>query len=525
MLKLQKVHSQHYKITGDIPLRNQIFKKMVWKHSQFVKNYIFAKAYREGRWNGRVYTFSPTSIRAGYLAETIEVLESSECEYETDIQDVENDFTYKEFHKFCCDLVEAVNPKFAKKHNIELEIRDYQIDAAWKFINQPHDVKTGIAHHATAAGKSLTIAFILGFLFYKKLISKAIILVPLQSLVTQFYENLLEFGFKDKSIGKLFAHSKQTNRAITISTNPSTKNIIGSSEEENFFDNIDLVICDEVHKASSKTVRESVERFHNAKYFFGCTGTLPEDEADKEVVHSLFGNVLDRRSWKELKEQYDAVSDVKVGVLNFSYGMKSLLSRHGKESHMDWQSEVEFLQNDFEFRNPYIIQTILNNFNRGENIIVLFKNIDYGLKMYHKISEDIERKYRKSIFWIDGSMPLKERDVIISKCRKSKAPYIINTNYQIFSTGLNIPNISTIFIIDAGESSIAVAQTLGRGVRKFTNKEEVLIIDCASDLKYGNRHKNKRKKIYATEGFTVLEKTIYKDSLKSMQENLNSQSK
>ena len=510
MLKIKRVNAQKYSIGGDLALRDETLKRLVWQHAKHQKGYLFTQAYKSGRWNGKVQVYRPTNIRAGYLQETLEYLDNTQTPYEWVDENAipELEYTYEEFYKFCTNLVKAVKPSFSKKHNINLEVRDYQIDAAWKFLTR----RIGIALHATSAGKSLTIAFILGFLFYKNLIEKAVVIVPLQSLVTQFYRDLLDFGFKKDFVGKLYSSKKETSRPITIAMSNSTYNMLGTPMEEEFFDEIDLVICDEVHRASSKTVSEAVLRFHNAKYFFGCTGTLPEDELDKEIVHSLFGDVIDKRNLKELKENYDAVSNVKVGFLDFSYGMKGLLSRgKSRESTMDWHEEVEFLQNDFEFRNPYIVKTISNNFDKGQNIVVLVKNIEYGLKMYHKICESVDRKSRKVVYWIDGSMKLSDRDDIVQKCKSSRSPYIIVTNFQIFSTGVNLPSLSSVFLVDAGKSKITVAQTIGRGVRKSKDKKDVLIFDCSCDLKYGSKHGRKRKKLYQEEGFEVYEKVIYRD--------------
>lgn len=522
MLIVKRENAQKYTIRGDIPLRNEVLKTMVWQHSKHQKGYLFTQKYKSGQWNGKVNVFTPSNIRAGYIQDAIDLIDNQGVEWQWEGGEdprVTEEIDYQEFYKFCTSLIEAVKPSFQKKHGVELTVRDYQIDAAYKFLNE----RIGIALHATSAGKSLTIAFILGFLFYKNLVKRAVILVPLQSLVTQFYRDLIDFGFKENFVGRVVSGRKETTRPITVAMNNSTHNMIGTAEETEFFDDMDLVICDEVHRASSETVTKSVLRFHNAQFFFGCTGTLPEDELDKEKVHSLFGNVLDKRKLKELKEEYNAVSNVKVGILNFSYGLDGLKSRaRARESSMDWHQEVEFLQNDFEFRNPYIIKTILNNFEKKSNVVVLVKNIDYGLKMYNKICENVDRKQRKVVYWIEGSMKLSERDTIIQKCKKSKSPYIIVTNFQIFSTGVNIPNLNCVFLVDAGKSKITVAQTIGRGVRKAKDKKEVLIFDCSCDLKYGIRHGRKRKKLYEEEGFTVMEKTICREEEQKMKQNFDS---
>jgi len=77
---------------------------------------------------------------------------------------------------------------YEKKNGHKLEIRDYQLDAALNCIKK----KIGIIAHATGAGKSLTIAFIIGFLLAKRLINRCTIIVPRQLLVTQFKNDLID---------------------------------------------------------------------------------------------------------------------------------------------------------------------------------------------------------------------------------------------------------------------------------------------------------------------------------------------
>jgi len=522
LLTITKVNAQRYSIAaerGKLAERDEILKKLVWGHSHYAPGYQFTPKFQSGSWNGKVSVYSPANVRAGFLKETLELLDENNVSWEWAkepkdlpfLTDGQDDFTYEEFHGFCSKLILACNKRFEEKHNITLEVRDYQIEAAYKAITH----RIGIALHATSAGKSLTIAFILGFLFYKNIITKAVIMVPLQSLVTQFTRDLLDFGFKEDFIGQLYGKKKQTNRPITIAMTNSTHNLIDTAEGKMFFRETDLVICDEVHKAASKTVEKSVLSFTDARFFFGCTGTLPEDVLNQDKLFSMFGYVLDKRKLKELREEYEAVSTVKVGILNFSYekGFMSRLKR--SDSHMDWHEEVTFLQSDDKFRNPYIVNMIRTNYANGRNIVALVKNIEYGEKMYHMIKEATGSE---EIFSIFGSgkekKDLEERDEIIQYCKKTKKPYVIVTNFQIFSTGVNIPNINMVAMIDAGKSKITVAQTIGRGVRKTKKKSDVYILDCSCNLKYGNRHGQKRKKLYIEEGFTVMEKKVEEKELK-----------
>ena len=70
---------------------------------------------------------------------------------------------------------------------------------------------------------------------------------------------------------------------------------------------------------------------------------------------------------------------------------------------------------------------------------------------------------------------------------------------SIFSTGINIKNIHMIIFAGGGKSFIRTIQSIGRGLRLHKDKEKLAIIDLADDLRYGQRHVEKRKEIYMSE--------------------------
>jgi superfamily II DNA or RNA helicase len=311
------------------------------------------------------------------------------------------------------------------------------------------------------------------------------------------------------SIREVLVFCLQTSRKITVASKDTLVGMIDTPTGDDYFESNHLVICDECHGASSKTVTKCIGAFHNMKFQFGFTGTLPEDELDREIVSSHFGKVLDEKKLKELENKYDAVSNVTVGMLKFNYGKKSFISRTSfDESHNEWVEEVKFIQGDDDFRNPYIVKTIVDNHEKGRNIVVLVKNIEFGEKIYREIRKRTDQNTYVIFGSGEESVKLTERDKIIKKCKKSKKPYIIVTNFQIFSMGVNIPNLNLVAMVDAGKSKITVAQTIGRGVRKTDDKDQVFILDCYADLKYSHNHGLKRKKLYAEEGFKVLEKEV-----------------
>ena len=78
----------------------------------------------------------------------------------------------------------------------------------------------------------------------------------------------------------------------------------------------------------------------------------------------------------------------------------------------------------------------------------------------------------------------------------------------IFSTGIDISNINMVVFAAGGQSFIRIVQSIGRGIRLNKNKNKLLVIDVADQLKYGIKHLNNRKEIYSKEKFPYKEYQI-----------------
>ena len=78
----------------------------------------------------------------------------------------------------------------------------------------------------------------------------------------------------------------------------------------------------------------------------------------------------------------------------------------------------------------------------------------------------------------------------------------------IFSTGINIKNLHNIVFAAGGKSFIRTVQSIGRGLRKHSSKNKLIIFDLCDRLRYGIRHCEKRKDIYDTEKIKYTETNI-----------------
>jgi superfamily II DNA or RNA helicase len=67
---------------------------------------------------------------------------------------------------------------------------------------------------------------------------------------------------------------------------------------------------------------------------------------------------------------------------------------------------------------------------------------------------------------------------------------------ETLAVGINMPRIFNLILIDPGKSFVRVIQSIGRGLRKASDKDSVQIYDLTSDCKFSKRHLTQRKAFY-----------------------------
>jgi superfamily II DNA or RNA helicase len=78
---------------------------------------------------------------------------------------------------------------------------------------------------------------------------------------------------------------------------------------------------------------------------------------------------------------------------------------------------------------------------------------------------------------------------------------VIVATYGVASVGINIPRIFNLVMLEPGKSFVRVVQSIGRGIRKASDKDYLNVVDITSNLKYSKRHLTKRKAFYKDQGF------------------------
>ena len=363
-----------------------------------------------------------------------------------------------------------------------VKIRDYQFDAV------QHSIRHGrcILVSPTASGKSFIIYTLIRY--YQQIIdnSHILLLVPRSSLVEQMYTDFQDYGWdSEKYCHRIYAGKEKTSpKLVHISTWQSIYQL-----PKKHFEKYKVILGDEVHTFTAKSLKTIMQKTTNCPYKFGLTGTLDDAESHHLVLEGLFGSVKKVTTTKKLIDAKQ-ISDLKIMGIVLTYSEKECIIR-------DYNEEIKFIT-EHPQRNNLIRNLCIDL--KG-NTLVLFSLIKHGELLHELIKEkaDVKRK----TFYVYGGTDSETREKIRGIV-ESERDSIVVASFGVFSTGINIRNLHNIIFASPYKSRIRNLQSIGRGLRTHENKDGAKIYDIADDFKNNNhtiKHFVKRIGIYNQEEF------------------------
>ena len=116
------------------------------------------------------------------------------------------------------------------------------------------------------------------------------------------------------------------------------------------------------------------------------------------------------------------------------------------------------------------------------------------------------KKGDRKVFFIHGGVDTSERE-LVREITDEESNAIIIASYGTFSTGINIKRLHNIIFASPSKSRVRNLQSIGRVLRKGTNKVKAILYDIADDISTNTRrnytlnHFIERIKIYNEENF------------------------
>ena len=174
-----------------------------------VHGFRFVPAFKMGIWDGNKSYFDEGKISLGLWKECYNA-----CKEIGVIFNLENKEEFPINREVTLEKVTGFCKEFFKDHKVKNKKTgewepfypyDYQIESAYKALKNRYC----LLEIATSGGKSLTLSICI-FYILKKINkdAKFLIIVPSINLVSQFYDNILEYNFGEQNLEKLDTKEK-----------------------------------------------------------------------------------------------------------------------------------------------------------------------------------------------------------------------------------------------------------------------------------------------------------------------------
>lgn len=321
---------------------------------------------------------------------------------------------------------------------------------------------------ATGTGKTYASAFAAQAKAYKRVL----FVVHREQIAKQAMKSYRKIFGNTRSLGLLSGSHKEIDRDFIFSTMQTMRKreIMTQFKPDTF----DLIIVDEAHRVGDNTYMDILNYF-KPNFLLGMTAS--PDRTDGYDLYRLFNHNIayEIRLEKALEEDL---------LCPFHYFGITDLEIDGEEySGTDLRKFDDLVD---EKRIDYIIDKIKYYGYSGDRVkgLIFCSRKDEAKRLSEMFNE---RGY--STMALSGENTQEEREQAIERLTENvddKLDYIFTVD--IFNEGVDIPEINQVVMLRPTQSAIIFIQQLGRGLRKFQDKEYVVIIDFIGNYQENNFH-------------------------------------
>lgn len=365
---------------------------------------------------------------------------------------------------------------------------NYMQRTALKELNRLRAIGSTKALVCAAAGSGKTYLAAFDALNFNP--DRLLYIVQEGSILMKSYETFQNVFGSSKSYGIYNKDFKEPDADFLFSTNITMANSLELFDKHHF----DYIVIDECHHATAETYKKILEYFE-PQFCLGITAT-PE-RMDGEDVFSLF----DKNIPYELRLRDAIVNGI---VVPFKYyGIRDELIEYADKIVKDHRFVEQFSD---EKHCDFIYDMIeKHRLPGGKKLkaLAFCRDISHAIRMSQAMGEYYNTQY------LTGKNSVGERMRAYKDLQDDDADLEILFTVDILNEGVDIPGVNMVLFLRPTDSQTIFIQQLGRGLRKYENKEFVTVLDFI-----GNDYKRSVQIAFALGGLSenfVVEKNLLKE--------------
>lgn len=291
------------------------------------------------------------------------------------------------------------------------------------------------------------------------------------------------------SYGIFSGESKEMDSDFVFATNITMSKSLQIFSQNEF----DYIIIDECHHATAETYKQIIGYF-KPEFLLGLTAT-PE-RMDNQDVFDLF----DKNVPYELRLRDAIINDL---VVPFKYfGIRDSMVDYGLSKSEDRKLVAQLATAE---HCDFITKEIEKHRPKGKLKVLAFcRNVTHARMMCETMNKANGGSYDTA--YLTGRNDIGERMRAYNDLQRDVDGIEILFTVDILNEGVDIPGVNMVLFLRPTESSTIFIQQLGRGLRKYDNKEYVTILDFI-----GNSYKRSVQIAFALSSLAenfVLEKRL-----------------
>jgi superfamily II DNA or RNA helicase len=226
----------------------------------------------------------------------------------------------------------------------------------------------------------------------------------------------------------------------------------------------DLIVVDEAHHSTSRTYRDILNRFPDARVL-GVTAT--PIRLDGKGFRGIFDELICGVTVSELIAS-GSLSPYQYFAAERSMSVEGVGRRQG-----DFKTEDVAKANPVAGLAGDVVKSY-RDYLQGKQAVIFCINVEHSIAIaeHFKAAGIIAHH-------LDGNTPTGERADVMTQFREKQIRVL--TNCALFDEGLDIPSLDGVILARPTQSLSRFLQMVGRALRPFEGKDRAIIIDLAGN--------------------------------------------